>query len=114
MPVFTKAHAEDTEKKLKTKSKTDGHPRLTILEVKDGAHLVQQVWCNGQFVTKFGIKHASNRNNSHGWVRDAFDLSPREIYDFAICQMSIDDMIRHLILRGDIELDPVDEDALEE
>ena len=51
----------------------------------------------------FGIKHSSNNNASHGWVRKQFGLSPHEMHEFAICHMSIDEMIDHLIEIGKIQ-----------
>lgn len=104
MPVFTKAHAEGTAKKLKTKPKTGGYPRLEIIEVKDGPHLIQQIWCNGVLVNLFGVKHGSSRNSSHGWVARNLNLSPHRMHEFAICTMSIDEMIEHFMAEGTIEL----------
>ena len=101
---FTKEHAESSAKKLKTKPKDNNLPRLEVLELKDGAHVVQQIWCNGKFVNKFGIKHAARRDNSHGWVARDLDLSPTRMRDFALCHMPIDEMIQHFVDQGLIEL----------
>ncbi|MES2790101.1 MAG: hypothetical protein V4719_10795 [Planctomycetota bacterium] len=63
---------------------------------------MQQIWCDGEFILDFGIKHASNRNNTHGWVARELNLSPNKMYSFAICTMSIDEMIAHFIEDGTI------------
>jgi len=101
---FTKSHALDTSKKLKTRPRKQNLPRLEVREVRDGPHLIQQIWCNGRFVNQFGIKHASRRDNSHGWVARDLELSPHRMYEFAICQMTVDEMIEHFAARGFLEL----------
>jgi hypothetical protein len=103
MPVFTKTHAEDTAKKLKTKPKGTTLPRLEVIEIREGSHLMQYIWCDGVVVNKFGIKHGSNRNASHGWVGRSLNLHPNQMHAFAICNMSIDDMISHFIADGVID-----------
>lgn len=110
MPSFTKAHAEDTAKKLKTKPRETTYPRLDVVESKEGPHLIQCIYCNGLFVSKFGIKHGSNRNASHGWVARSLNLQPNQMHSFAVCNMSIDEMIAHFIADGIIE-EPPDPDA---
>jgi hypothetical protein len=103
MPGFTKAHAEDTAKKLKTKPKGSQYPRLEVVESKEGPHLVQYIYCNGIYINKFGIKHGSDRNASHAWVGRDLNLPPHQMHSFAICNMSIDEMIAHFIADGMID-----------
>ncbi len=105
MPVFTKAHSEDAARKLKRKPKNTALPRLEVTELIAGPHRIQQIWCGGKLVNQFGIKHGSNRNASHGWFARDLNLSPRKAFEFAICTMSIDDMIQHFVSQGMIEFE---------
>jgi hypothetical protein len=106
MPVFTKAHAEDAAKKLRDKPKTKTLPRLSVREVVAGPHRVQQIWCQNRLVSQFGIKHGSNRNASQGWFARDLNLSPRRAFEFAVCTMSIDQMIEHFIAQRFIDVVP--------
>lgn len=101
---FTKVDAEATAKKLSKKPRQSDYPRMEVKELKGGAHLIQQIWCQGRLIAKFGIKHGSNRNSSHGWVADELELPPRRMKEFAICSMSIDEMLEHFRERGYVEL----------
>ena len=111
MSSFTKTHAIDTAKKLKTKPKNERYPRLEVVENRAGAHVMQEIWCNGQLVNKFGIKHDPNRNNPHGWVARDLGLSPHKMREFAICHMTIDEMIEHFIDQGFIDVPETEEDT---
>lgn len=104
MPSFTKTHAEDFAKKLKRKPADQHLPRLEVREVKDGPHVIQQIWCEGKFAYSFGIKHGSNRNASHGWVARDLSIRPHDAYEFAVCNITIDTMIRMFVDKGDIEM----------
>lgn len=97
---FTKAHAEATAKKLTVKPVSNALPRLEVVTLKDGCHIQQRIFCQGVEIARFGIKHGSKRNASHGWVARRLGLSPRQMMDFAICQMSVDEIIQHFIDEG--------------
>jgi hypothetical protein len=97
MPVFTKAHAQECAKKLKAKPENETLPRLVVKEVRGGAHIIEQIWCNDRLINKFGIKHGSNRNASHGWVARDLGLRPQRMFEFAVCTMTVDEMIEHFV-----------------
>jgi len=105
---FTKEHAEATAKKLKTKPDNRNLPKLEVIPLKDGAHIQHQIFCNGVEVVRFGIKHGSHRNATHGWIARRFGIAPHDMREFANCNMSIDAMIGHLMNVGIIPTPPRD------
>jgi hypothetical protein len=106
MPVFTKAHAEDSARKLKSKPKDKTLPTLVVREVVAGPHRIQQIWCANRLVNQFGIKHGSNRNASHGWIARDLNLSPRKAFEFAACTRTIDEMIQHFLAQVSLKAGP--------
>lgn len=104
MSTFTKTHAEEFAKKLKRKPVDEHLPRLEVREEKHGPHVIQQIWCDNKFISSFGIKHGSSRNSSHGWVARELVISPHDAFEFAICNIPLDWLIRLFVDRGDIAL----------
>jgi hypothetical protein len=97
---FTKDHAERTAKKLTQAPKDDRLPLLEVRQRRGSDHDVQQIWCQGKWIAQFGINRGSRRNAGHDWVPKTLKLSHIRAIEFAMCRMTVDEMIQHLLDKG--------------
>jgi hypothetical protein len=103
MPTITRDHAERIRDKL---SETpEDHESLTVERKKGRRHDIYTFSYRGQSIGRFGIRHGSNRNEGHNFVPRQLHLSQREGYDFAQCDISLDEYIDLLQEQGHIPQD---------
>jgi hypothetical protein len=94
MPNITRDHAERILDKLSKKPQK--HESLIVETKRGGKHNIHKFKYRGVFIGQFNIRHGSNRNEGHNFVARQLHLSQREGYDFAICDISLDEYIDYL------------------
>jgi hypothetical protein len=93
MPNITRDHAELIRNKLSEKPRKPPHVPLVIETRKGRQHDIYKFKYREEFVGQFNIRRGSNRNEGHDFIPRQLHLSKREGYDFAICNISLDEYI---------------------
>lgn len=91
MPTITRDHAERILDKLRETPKN--HASLTVDTKRGRRHDIYKFKYRGTSIGQFNIRHGSNRNEGHSFVPRQLHLTQREGYDFAQCDISLDEYI---------------------
>lgn len=82
MAIITKEHAQKIVKKLGAEIETKQRSGA------GKAHTTALIYHNGILIAQFGIRHGSNKDQSHDHIRNDLHVSPRQALNLARCPLT--------------------------